>query len=62
MAEGTRMKQLDEKRARHDEQLTNLLNNQQDVRNTQTGIQGTLELIFDRLALERDPNRVPVEQ
>uniref|UniRef100_M1DIB0 Uncharacterized protein n=1 Tax=Solanum tuberosum TaxID=4113 RepID=M1DIB0_SOLTU len=39
MAVGTRMKQLDEKLARHDEQLINLLNNQQDVRNTQTGIQ-----------------------
>ncbi|KAH0644743.1 hypothetical protein KY284_032627 [Solanum tuberosum] len=56
MAEGTRIKKLDEKLARHDEHLTELLNNQQDVRNTQTRIQGTLELILDHLtALERAP-------
>ncbi|KAG5590604.1 hypothetical protein H5410_041118 [Solanum commersonii] len=63
MVEGTRIKQLDNKLARHDEHLTELLNTQQDVRNTQTKIQGTLELILDHLtALERAPNRVPIEQ
>ncbi|KAG5590594.1 hypothetical protein H5410_041108 [Solanum commersonii] len=63
MAEGTRMKQLDEKLARHDEHLTKLLNNSQDVSNTQTGIQGTLELILNHLTvLERAPNKAPLEQ
>ncbi|KAH0646572.1 hypothetical protein KY284_034456 [Solanum tuberosum] len=63
MAEGTGMKQLDEKLARHDEHLTELLNNPQDVRNTQTRIQGTLELILNHLTvLERAPNKAPVEQ
>ncbi|KAF3649019.1 hypothetical protein FXO38_17877 [Capsicum annuum] len=55
MAEDTRWKLNDEKIARHDEMLADLLNLQQEVKNTQVGIQGTLELILDRLgALERD--------
>lgn len=57
------MKLLDEKLICHDEQLTNMLNNQQDVHNTQTGIQGTLELILDQLtALEKSPNKTLVEE
>ncbi|PHT61706.1 hypothetical protein T459_34428 [Capsicum annuum] len=56
MAEGTRWKLTDEKLARHDEMLADLLNSQQEVKNIQVGIQGILELILDRLgALERGP-------
>ncbi|XP_060190417.1 uncharacterized protein LOC132619575 [Lycium barbarum] len=56
MAEGTRWKVTDDKLAKHDEVLTELLNSQQEMRATQTGIQGTLELILERLlALERAP-------
>jgi len=56
MAEGTRWKVTEDKLTRHEEILTNLLSSQQEARNTQIGIQGTLELILDRLgALERAP-------
>lgn len=63
MAEGTRRNVTDDKLDSHDELLADLLNSQQDMRttqeevhNTQRGIQGTLELILDRLGtLERAP-------
>lgn len=46
----------EERLAKHDEILKDVLASQQEVRNIHTGIQGTLELIFDRLgALERAP-------
>ncbi|KAH0705262.1 hypothetical protein KY290_012090 [Solanum tuberosum] len=59
MADGTRARMVDERLARHDEALTEVLANQQlEIRNTHTGIQETLELILDRLTtLERVPNR-----
>ncbi|XP_070016017.1 uncharacterized protein [Nicotiana sylvestris] len=47
---------MDDKLAKHDELLADVLSSQEEVRNTQTGIQGTLELILERLtALERAP-------
>lgn len=58
MAEGTRLKLVDEKLLRHDEILELVLTSQQEFCDIQTGIQGTLELILDRLTtLERLPNR-----
>ncbi|KAH0672946.1 hypothetical protein KY290_025229 [Solanum tuberosum] len=54
MVEGTRWKVTEYKLTRHEEILTDLLSSQQVARNTQVGIQGTLELILDRLgALEK---------
>ena len=54
MAEGTRWKITEDKLTRHDEMLADLLNSQEEVRHTQTGIQGTLDLILERLGvLER---------
>ena len=54
MAEGTRWKVTEDKLTRHEEILTDLLSSQQEARNTQIGIQGTLKLILERLgALER---------
>ncbi|PHT87697.1 hypothetical protein T459_09803 [Capsicum annuum] len=62
MAEGTRFKLVDHRLSRHDKILNELLTNQQEVRNIQIGIQGTLELLLDRLtALERVPNRAQGE-
>ncbi|KAH0687145.1 hypothetical protein KY284_017698 [Solanum tuberosum] len=56
MAEGTRWKVTEDKLTRHEEILTDLLSSQQEARNIQVGIQGTLELILDRLgALEKAP-------
>ncbi|PHU04243.1 hypothetical protein BC332_25065 [Capsicum chinense] len=58
MAEGTRSKVVEDQVARHEEIFAELVNQQQELRNSQTGIQGTLELILDRLTnLERAPNR-----
>jgi len=60
MAEGTRMKLLDDKLLRHDEILGDLTTTCRELNETQTGIRGTLELILDRLtALERAPVRAP---
>ena len=54
MAEGTRWKITEDKIARHDEMLSDLLNSQEEVCNAQTGIQGALDLILERLGvLER---------
>ena len=56
MAEGTRWKITEDKIARHDEMLSDLLNSQEEVCNAQAGIQGALDLILERLGvLERAP-------
>ncbi|OIS99338.1 putative mitochondrial protein [Nicotiana attenuata] len=58
MVERTRLKVMDDKLVRHDEILNEVLTTQEKLRNTQTGIQGTLELILERLTnLERVPQR-----
>ncbi|XP_060179349.1 uncharacterized protein LOC132609393 [Lycium barbarum] len=61
MADGTRMQTMDARINRHEEVLVELTIGQQTLQQTQLDIQGTLELILNRLtALERpqaDPNR-----
>ncbi|KAH0729480.1 hypothetical protein KY290_000602 [Solanum tuberosum] len=60
MTEGTRMKLLDDKLLRHDEILGDLSTNCRELKETQAGIRGTLELILDRLTtLERAPVKAP---
>ncbi|KAG5628499.1 hypothetical protein H5410_000216 [Solanum commersonii] len=62
MAEGTRWNVTEDKLTHHEEILTDLLSSQQEARNTQIGIQGTLELILQRLdALERAPAGQTIE-
>ncbi|XP_070055604.1 uncharacterized protein [Nicotiana tomentosiformis] len=57
MVDGTRSKVVDDRLTQHDEVLEEVLNSQQAFRTTQTGIQGTLKLILERLTLlERVPN------
>ncbi|XP_070033018.1 uncharacterized protein [Nicotiana tomentosiformis] len=58
MVDGTRSKVVDDRLNQHDEVLEEMLSNQQAFRTMQTGIQGILELILERLTtLERVPNR-----
>lgn len=60
MAEGTKMKLLDDKLLRHDEVLGDLTTTCRELNETQTRIRETLELILYRLtALERAPIRAP---
>ncbi|XP_019251395.1 PREDICTED: uncharacterized protein LOC109230342 [Nicotiana attenuata] len=62
MAEGTRLKVMDDKLVRHKEVLNEVMATQEELRNTQNGIQGTLELILERLTnLERVPPRAQGE-
>lgn len=63
MVDGTTSRTLEDRLARHDETLNELLANQQEIQNTHIGIQGTLELIMYHLkTLERPPNRAQGEQ
>ncbi|XP_019230960.1 PREDICTED: uncharacterized protein LOC109211833 [Nicotiana attenuata] len=63
MVEGTRLKVMDDKLVRHEEVLNEVVTTQETLRNTQTGIQGTLELILERLTnLERVPQRAQGER
>ncbi|KAH0683703.1 hypothetical protein KY290_022336 [Solanum tuberosum] len=56
MTEETRWKVTEDKLIRYEEILTDLLSSQQEARNTQVGIQGTLELILDKMGtLEKAP-------
>ncbi|PHT86597.1 hypothetical protein T459_08703 [Capsicum annuum] len=56
MAEGTRMRLMDEKLAQRDDLLLELRAGQQTLTATQTGIQGTLELLLEQIhAMERGP-------
>ncbi|XP_075101843.1 uncharacterized protein LOC142177270 [Nicotiana tabacum] len=51
MVEGTRLKLMDDKLARHDELLADVLNNQEEFQNTQTGIQ--VEVWYHSLLLSK---------
>lgn len=63
MVEGTRLKVMDDKLAKHDKVLNEVLTSQKELCNTQTGIQGTLQLILDTLTtLERVPQRAQGDQ
>ncbi|OIT34482.1 hypothetical protein A4A49_57087 [Nicotiana attenuata] len=59
MAEGTRIKLMDEKLAKHDEVMEELTATCRELNETQTTIRGALEQIMDRLiVLEVAPARV----
>ena len=58
MVEGTRSKVMEDKLSRHEEVLAEVVRHQLEICDSQIRIQGTLELILDRLMnLERTPNR-----